>query len=168
MNVSRQSGDAFPVGATTVEASAIDLSGNEARCSFTVQVVASVAATDSGASASVLGGAGAAGAVLLLLLVVAVLALRRAQRRARQPQNWDEIFALLDQFKNREGGEDGTGPRYPREIRRDAVKLLGELGTGLTNYAGDDPDVHPVSRYWRPQDDDIPLQAWAQNRRDKG
>jgi hypothetical protein len=44
-------------------------------------------------------------------------------------------------------------------------QLLGELGTGLTNYAGDDPDVHPVSRYWRPQDGDIPLQAWAESQR---
>lgn len=44
-------------------------------------------------------------------------------------------------------------------------QLLGELGTGQTNYAGDDPDVHPVSRYWRPQDEDIPLKAWAESRR---
>jgi hypothetical protein len=44
------------------------------------------------------------------------------------------------------------------------LQLLGELGTGKTNYAGDDPDVHPVSRYWRPQDEDIPLKAWAVER----
>ncbi|MFT5087522.1 MAG: ectoine hydroxylase [Candidatus Latescibacterota bacterium] len=44
------------------------------------------------------------------------------------------------------------------------LQLLGELGTGKTNYAGDDPDVHPVSRYWRPQDEDIPLKAWAEER----
>lgn len=41
-------------------------------------------------------------------------------------------------------------------------QLLGELGTGQTNYDGDDPDVQPVSRYWRPQDEDIPLKAWAE------
>ncbi len=44
------------------------------------------------------------------------------------------------------------------------LQLLGELGTGRDNYAGDDPDVHPVSRYWRPQDEDIPLKAWAEGR----
>ncbi len=41
-------------------------------------------------------------------------------------------------------------------------QLLGELGTGNDNYAGDDPEVLPVSRYWRPKDEDIPLKAWAQ------
>ncbi len=42
-------------------------------------------------------------------------------------------------------------------------QLLGELGSGRTSYDGDDPEIHPVSRYWRPQDEDIPLQAWAQS-----
>ena len=42
------------------------------------------------------------------------------------------------------------------------LQLLGELGTGKKNYAGDDAGVMPVSRYWRPQDEDIPLKAWAQ------
>ena len=42
-------------------------------------------------------------------------------------------------------------------------QLLGELGTGSTAYAGDDPLVLPVSRYWRPQDEDIPLKAWTEN-----
>ena len=41
-------------------------------------------------------------------------------------------------------------------------QLLGELGDGSQNYNGDDPLVHPVSRYWRPQDTDIPLKAWAE------
>ena len=45
------------------------------------------------------------------------------------------------------------------------LQLLGELGTGSKAYAGDDPLVQPVSRYWRPQDEDIPLKAWAQNYR---
>ena len=45
------------------------------------------------------------------------------------------------------------------------LQLLGELGTGCDNYAGDDPDVHPVSRYWRPQEEDIPLKAWSEERR---
>ena len=41
-------------------------------------------------------------------------------------------------------------------------QLLGELGSGKDNYAGDDPLVHPVSRYWRPKEEDIPLKAWAE------
>ena len=44
-------------------------------------------------------------------------------------------------------------------------QLLGELGTGETNYMGDDPMVYPVSRYWRPRDEDIPLKAWAKAQR---
>lgn len=54
----------------------------------------------------------------------------------------------------------------PAEILVDANpiqrQLLGELGSGKTNYNGDDPVVHPVSRYWRPEDEDIPLKAWAE------
>ncbi len=44
-------------------------------------------------------------------------------------------------------------------------QLLGELGDGSQNYNGDDPMVHPISRYWRPQDADIPLKAWAEAQR---
>ena len=43
-------------------------------------------------------------------------------------------------------------------------QLLGELGTGEANYLGDDAGVHPISRHWRPESDDIPLQAWAEAR----
>jgi len=45
-------------------------------------------------------------------------------------------------------------------------QLLGELGTGLDNYSGDDPAVHPVSLYWRPTDDVIPLAGWARQQRE--
>lgn len=45
------------------------------------------------------------------------------------------------------------------------LQLLGELGTGDTNYNGPDPLIHPVSRYWRPNDADIPLKAWAEQQR---
>jgi ectoine hydroxylase-related dioxygenase (phytanoyl-CoA dioxygenase family) len=41
-------------------------------------------------------------------------------------------------------------------------QLLGELGDGSTAYNGPDPLIHPVSRYWRPQDADIPVKAWAE------
>ena len=41
-------------------------------------------------------------------------------------------------------------------------QLLGELGTGKGNYMGDSATVHPISRHWRPEAADIPLQAWAE------
>ncbi len=41
------------------------------------------------------------------------------------------------------------------------LQLLGELGSGKKNYSGDDPEVFPVSRYWRPKPEDIPLKEWA-------
>ena len=50
-------------------------------------------------------------------------------------------------------------------LDRMVLDMLGELGTGCDNYAGDDSEVHPVSRYWRPQDADIPLKAWAEEQR---
>ena len=43
-------------------------------------------------------------------------------------------------------------------------QLLGELGNGERSYDGDDAEVQPVSKYWRPDDEDIPLKAWAQER----
>jgi ectoine hydroxylase len=43
-------------------------------------------------------------------------------------------------------------------------QLLGELGTGKMNYVGDDAEVQPVSRFWRPEEEDIPLKAWAKER----
>ncbi len=45
-------------------------------------------------------------------------------------------------------------------------QLLGELGTGKTNYSGDDPLVHPISHYWRPTDEEIPLRGWAEQQRE--
>lgn len=42
------------------------------------------------------------------------------------------------------------------------LQLLGELGGGGQAYNGDDPQIHPISRYWRPQDGDIPIKAWAE------
>lgn len=42
-------------------------------------------------------------------------------------------------------------------------QLVGELGTGSSSYMGDDP-VQPVSRHWRPTDDDLPVKAWMEER----
>lgn len=42
-------------------------------------------------------------------------------------------------------------------------QLLGEMGSGHTNYVGEDPIV-PVSRHWRPEDSDVPVKAWMDER----
>ena len=59
--------------------------------------------------------------------------------------------------------------RQPAEVLESCTavqrQLLGELGTGQRNYTGDDPRVQPVSLYWRPKDEDIPLKAWAEAQR---
>jgi hypothetical protein len=43
-------------------------------------------------------------------------------------------------------------------------QLLGELGSGKQNYVGDDAEVLPISKFWRPAEEDIPLKAWAEER----
>ena len=43
-------------------------------------------------------------------------------------------------------------------IRR---QLLGALAVG-DNPLGKDPNFHPTSQYWQPENwDDVPLRAWA-------
>ena len=64
--------------------------------------------------------------MVLILAVVLLVIVRRMRAASRAPQNWDEIFKLMDQFSD----EDAEGPRIPREINRSALKLLGELGKG--------------------------------------
>ncbi|MBM3262163.1 MAG: phytanoyl-CoA dioxygenase family protein [candidate division Zixibacteria bacterium] len=39
------------------------------------------------------------------------------------------------------------------------LQLLGELNGGAKNYMGDDP-VHPISRHWRPREEDLPVKTW--------
>lgn len=56
---------------------------------------------------------------------------------------------------------DHQAPEVLAECNPIQLQLLGELGTGSTEYNGPDPLIHPVSRYWRPADEDIPLKAWA-------
>jgi hypothetical protein len=106
----------------------MDASKNTASCSFNVMVAAptvtqaTTAASDN--PASLYGGA-AAGAASLLVIVIAALLVRRARRK--QPQNWDEIFAAMEQFKDKAGAD---GPIVPREVVRGHITLLEELGKG--------------------------------------
>ena len=39
-------------------------------------------------------------------------------------------------------------------------QLLGELGTGDIHYSGDNPALPAATRYWHPQEGDVPLEAW--------
>eukprot|EP00055_Hartaetosiga_balthica_P017917 m.125036 g.125036 ORF g.125036 m.125036 type:complete len:2563 (+) comp9427_c1_seq8:916-8604(+) len=133
---SSQSGDEFRVGDHVILVNASDLSGNVARCNFTFSVEAlvaphfnvtnSTAAVQNMASTSLIAGAGAAGVLLLLVVVIALVVIRRLRNRFKEPQNWEEIFQLMDTFSK----IDGDGPRVPRELSRSAVRLIEELGRG--------------------------------------
>ena len=128
VNLTAASGSRFLPGTTKVDVRVEDRSGNVANCTFAVVVESQSSATSSSAaSASVMGGAGGGGAVALLLLIVMAVLLRRAQIRNRTPQDWDDIFKLIDQLNGR-SEEDGIV--VPREISRSSVELLDELGRG--------------------------------------
>eukprot|EP00049_Salpingoeca_infusionum_P016616 m.341810 g.341810 ORF g.341810 m.341810 type:complete len:2215 (+) comp16115_c0_seq9:108-6752(+) len=127
-NVSAQSGDSFAIGTHAVFVNATDRSGLTSNCTFSFEVVERKSPPPEGSTSNVgmYGGIGAAAGLLVLAVIVIVVVVRRANARFKQPQNWEEIFALMDQFN--EGDEDG--PRHPREIPRSAIKLLDELGKG--------------------------------------
>lgn len=124
---SHRSGDLFPIGSTTVTQTVFDASNNSAECTFVVSVSAlgSSASSSPEDSTSTIGAGAGAGILLLVASVLAVF-MYRAHQRARQPANWDEVFAMIDQLKN----GDGEANR-PREIARSAVTLLEELGKGM-------------------------------------
>ncbi|EGD73799.1 TK/RTKC protein kinase [Salpingoeca rosetta] len=138
---SHVSGSEFAIGKHTITVTAFDASGNEALipCTFEITVFANVSApppppfsnSTIGPFASrsqdtgVIAGAGAAGGLLLIGVVMGIMFVNRIRARSRAPQNWEDIFKLMDQFKDCE-----EGPRYPRELDRAALKLLEELGKG--------------------------------------
>eukprot|EP00049_Salpingoeca_infusionum_P016609 m.341864 g.341864 ORF g.341864 m.341864 type:complete len:2216 (+) comp16115_c0_seq11:108-6755(+) len=127
-NMTAQSGDSFAIGTHSVFVNATDGVGLSSNCTFSFEVVGQKTPPpeESSSSAGMYGGIGAAAGLLVLAVIVIVVVVRRANARFKQPQNWEEIFALMDQFN--EGDEDG--PRHPREIPRSAIKLLDELGKG--------------------------------------
>lgn len=134
--VSHPSGSVFHVGDTLVVATVEDASGNQATCSFNISVLQSADPALSRASSSVdtvSVVAGSTTGVLALLGIAAfvILVLLRRQHVDKAPQNWTEIFALMDQFKDKES-KMGTesGPIAPREISWRAIRLLHELGRG--------------------------------------
>ena len=113
-SVNRTSGDAFAVGTHAVGVTATDVAGNAATCAFTVTGVAQGApvgnttqapqqpgSTD--ASTGIVIGSSAGGGVAVIVLVAALLLLLRSRARARAPQNWDDIFELMDNIELQEG-----------------------------------------------------------------
>jgi hypothetical protein len=125
---SHQSGDLFPIGTTAVTQTVFDASNNSMECRFMVSVSALAAASGSPADSTSTIGAGAGAGVLLLVASVLALFMYRARQRARQPADWDQVFAMIDQLKN-----DGEANR-PREIARSAMTLLEELGKGRYHW----------------------------------
>jgi len=59
------------------------------------------ASSNSRADSSVIIGAGAGAGVLMLFIVILAALLLRARARSRIPQDWSDIFALIEQFKNK-------------------------------------------------------------------
>lgn len=125
LNMSATSGDLFGSGDTVVTATVVDLSGNVNSCNFTVSVVSSRGGTQSSTGANV--GTGTGVGVAFIVLLVGLLLIRRARRKARAPQDWDEIFLQMEQFKNAQGS---NGPVVPREILRGSITMLEEIGKG--------------------------------------
>eukprot|EP00043_Microstomoeca_roanoka_P011984 m.113312 g.113312 ORF g.113312 m.113312 type:complete len:2350 (-) comp15356_c3_seq1:622-7671(-) len=142
MQLSNASGTFFPIGVHTVTVTGTDHAGLVSSCDFTVKVVGVfsppptppppvvngtaaplIPQASQSLNPGVLGGAG--GGFVVAVMVGVMLFVRHARRKNRAPQNWEDIFKLMDQFKDSE-----DGPRYPREVNRAALKLLGELGKG--------------------------------------
>jgi serine/threonine protein kinase len=121
----------FPAGAETLVTALVrDPSNNQATCSFRIMVASALdRATGGGGDgqSTALGvGLGLGLGLLLLILLVAAFLFRRSKKG---PQNWDEVFLAMEQFKDKTAGGEG-GPVVPREIARHAVQLLEELGKG--------------------------------------
>ena len=66
-----------------------------------VEQQVAAASSNSRADGNVITGAGAGAAVLVLFIVVLAALLLRARARSRIPQDWSDIFALIEQFKNK-------------------------------------------------------------------
>jgi hypothetical protein len=125
VSASHPSGSSFAVGTTTVELSVEDASGNEASCNFTITVLEAATSASSGAADSTSTvGAGAGAGVLMVIVVVLALLVRHQRMLARRPADWNAVFAMIDQLK----GQDGS--LAPRELRREDVTVLEELGAG--------------------------------------
>jgi hypothetical protein len=120
---SHTNGQVLQSGRHSITYQAVDRSGNIATCVTTLQVQAALSSS-SDSTATTAFGSGAA--VLVGIVLVLGILIRRQVNRNRAPANWDEVFAMIEQFRN----SDGEGPKLPRELNRSWLKLLDELGRG--------------------------------------
>lgn len=121
-------GSQFEAGTTTVLITVRDEAGNLASCSFMVtvetndqvQAASASKASDSESTAYIGVGAG----MVVLLATILALVLYRHHQRAHAPADWDQIFGLIEQL--REKGDVCA----PRELPRSNLTILEELGKG--------------------------------------
>ncbi|EGD82080.1 TK/RTKC protein kinase [Salpingoeca rosetta] len=120
----------YPPGPTNITVVANDTSGNEYQCDFVLLLPSPTPSTQSPSASlsrsqvSYIGGGGGAGVLLILLILF--FAYRFSMRK--HPQDWDDIFATMEAFRQRKASQ--AGPVEPREIRRSQLKLNAELGKG--------------------------------------
>eukprot|EP00042_Codosiga_hollandica_P058000 m.869193 g.869193 ORF g.869193 m.869193 type:complete len:2559 (-) comp59742_c0_seq1:183-7859(-) len=117
----------FPIGTTIVQYVWTDPSGNVAKCNMTTQVVATAAADGSSFSAVGVGvGVGIGLLVFIVVILLAIFMVRRTKRKAlrRATDSFDLIMADLREFQTNQA------LKVPRELSREHVKILNELGTG--------------------------------------
>jgi hypothetical protein len=112
----------------TVRVTATDVSGNTADCDVELTVI-KTSFTESAASGSsstditpIAAGAGGGGALLLVLLIWAVVVMLRNKRK--KPHDFTDLLSMLDTLPQ------GTEKLKPREIKREHVKVVGNLGKG--------------------------------------
>eukprot|EP00055_Hartaetosiga_balthica_P018076 m.128166 g.128166 ORF g.128166 m.128166 type:complete len:1835 (+) comp9449_c2_seq8:177-5681(+) len=115
----------FGIGYTEVNATILDLGGNTVSCAFDVNVASLSASTSSGVTSSVVAGAVVAAIVLLIIIIILVLIIHRNSKD--RPQNWDDIFQAMDKFKE---ADTKNGVIVPREIKREHLKVVSNLGQG--------------------------------------
>ena len=106
---------------------AVDASNNTNNCTIELTVFrtssdASTGASSSSTSTSVVTGASIAGGVLVLMLVAAVIKIQRNKRK--KPHDFTQLLDMISNLP-----KDGER-RKPREIKRDHVKTVSNLGHG--------------------------------------
>jgi hypothetical protein len=110
----------------TVQIQAADVSGNTASCVMELTIFkTSVDASSSSSSTDItpiVAGASAGGALLLLLLIWAVVVMQRNKRK--KPHDFTDLLNMLDTLPH------GTEKLKPREIKRDNIRIVSNLGKG--------------------------------------
>jgi serine/threonine protein kinase len=117
-------GDTFLVGANTVTYTARDTSGNEAICTFSIDVGQPKTASARGLDSSTTSALGGGMAVLFIVIAVVFLVLLQRARR-KVPADFQ---AILDELNL--GATDDNGLRKPRELERETVQIVETIGQG--------------------------------------